>query len=191
MALFAALPLAAGFAAEDPVNKNLFGAALKGYDAVAYFKEGRAVKGKDEFRQDWMGAKWYFASAGNRDEFAKNPEKFAPQFGCYCAWAVGHGKTADIDPEAWKIVDGKLYLNYSKDVQKMWAQDAPGWIKKGKEKLASADQVIVNESWGAAGGRMPLRWKQCYDVSSEFGGRTALIGNGPVAGRSNTRIIWK
>jgi YHS domain-containing protein len=120
-------------AAVDPVNKNLFGTALKGYDPVAYFKEGRPVKGKDEFRHDWMGAKWYFASAVNRDEFAKNPEKYAPQFGGYCAWAVGHGYTAGIDPKAWKIVDGKLYLNYSKDVQKMWEQDVPGWIKKGDE----------------------------------------------------------
>lgn len=120
-------------ASVDPVNKNLFGTALKGYDAVAYFKEGRPVKGKDEFRHDWMGAKWYFASQANRDEFAKSPEKYAPQFGGYCAWAVGHGYTASIDPEAWKIVGGKLYLNYSKDVQKMWEQDVPGWIKKGNE----------------------------------------------------------
>ncbi|HEX5082018.1 MAG TPA: YHS domain-containing (seleno)protein [Blastocatellia bacterium] len=120
-------------AAVDPVNKNLLGTALKGYDAVAYFKEGRPVKGRNEFKHDWMGAKWYFASAANRDEFAKNPEKYAPQFGGYCAWAVGHGQTASIDPEAWKIVDGKLYLNYSKDVQKMWGQDIPGWIKKGNE----------------------------------------------------------
>ncbi len=120
-------------AAVDPVNKNIFGTALKGYDPVAYFKEGRAVKGKDEFRSDWMGAKWYFASAANRDDFAKNPEKFAPQFGGYCAWAVGHGYTANIDPQAWKIVDGKLYLNYNKDVQKMWEQDVPGWIKRGNE----------------------------------------------------------
>jgi YHS domain-containing protein len=120
-------------AAVDPINKNFFGTALKGYDAVAYFKEGRPVKGKDEFRHDWMGAKWYFASAASRDEFAKNPEKYAPQFGGYCAWAVGNGYTASIDPEAWKIVDGRLYLNYSKDVQKKWEQDIPGWIKKGNE----------------------------------------------------------
>jgi YHS domain-containing protein len=120
-------------AAVDPINKNLIGTALKGYDAVAYFKEGRPVKGRDEFRHDWMGAKWYFASAANRDDFARSPEKYAPQFGGYCAWAVGHGKTASIDPEAWKIVDGKLYLNYSKDVQKMWEQDVPGWIKKADE----------------------------------------------------------
>jgi YHS domain-containing protein len=66
-------------AAVDPVNKNLFGTALKGYDAVAYFKEGRLVKGKNEFRHDWMGAKWYFANAANRDEFAKNTEKYPPQ----------------------------------------------------------------------------------------------------------------
>ena len=120
-------------AAVDPINKNIFGTALKGYDAVAYFKEGRPVKGLDEFRQDWMGAKWYFASATNRDEFARNPEKYAPQFGGYCAWAVAHGYTASIDPEAWRIVDGKLYLNYSKDVQKKWEADIPGFIKQGNE----------------------------------------------------------
>ncbi|MDX2034787.1 MAG: YHS domain-containing (seleno)protein [Blastocatellia bacterium] len=130
---FAALPALAGRAAVDPVNKNIFGTAVKGYDMVAYFKEGRPVKGKDEFVREWMGAKWYFSSAANRDEFAANPEKYAPQFGGYCAWAVGHGYTAGIDPAAWKIVDGKLYLNYSKDVQKMWEQDVPGWIKKGQE----------------------------------------------------------
>ncbi|MGE0882063.1 MAG: YHS domain-containing (seleno)protein [Blastocatellales bacterium] len=120
-------------AAVDPINKNIFGTALKGYDAVAYFKEGKPVKGKDEFRQDWMGAKWYFASAANRDEFARNPEKYAPQFGGYCSWAVAHGYTANIDPEAWKIVDGKLYLNYDKDVQKKWETDIPGFIKKANE----------------------------------------------------------
>jgi len=117
----------------DPINKNLFGTALKGYDPVAYFKESRPVKGKDEFRHDWMGAKWYFANAANRDEFAKNPEKYAPQFGGYCSWAVAHGYTASIDPEAWKIVEGKLYLNYSKDVQKKWEQNVPGFTKKGNE----------------------------------------------------------
>lgn len=120
-------------AAVDPINKNVFGTALKGYDAVAYFKEGKPVKGKDDFRHEWMGAKWYFASAENRDEFAKNPEKYAPQFGGYCAWAVAHNYTASIDPEAWKIIEGKLYLNYSKDVQKKWEQDIPGFIKQGNE----------------------------------------------------------
>ncbi len=120
-------------AAVDPINKNIFGTALKGYDAVAYFKESKPVKGKDQFRHEWMGAKWYFASAANRDDFAKNPEKYAPQFGGYCAWAVAHNYTASIDPEAWRIVDGKLYLNYSKDVQKKWETNIPGFIKAGNE----------------------------------------------------------
>ncbi len=128
-----AIAVRSASAAVDPINKNFFGTALKGYDAVAYFKEGKPVKGKDEFRHDWMGAKWYFASAANRDEFARNPQKYAPQFGGYCSWAVAHGYTANIDPEAWKIVDGKLYLNYDKSVQKKWEQDVPGFIKKANE----------------------------------------------------------
>ena len=67
-----------------------------------------------------MGSKWYFASAANRDAFAADPAKYAPQYGGYCAWAVSQGYTAKIDPEAWKIVDGKLYLNYSKSIQEKW-----------------------------------------------------------------------
>ena len=124
---------AIAFATVDPVNKSFTGTALKGYDAVAYFKAGRPVKGSDEFRHDWNGAKWYFASAENRDEFARNPEKYAPQYGGYCSWAVSRGYTANIDPEAWKIVGGKLYLNYNKDVQKMWEADVPGNIRKADE----------------------------------------------------------
>ena len=127
------LSLVALGAVVDPINKNIFGTALKGYDAVAYFKEGKPVKGKDEFRHDWMGAKWYFASAANRDAFAQSPEKYAPQFGGYCAWAVSQGYTATIDPTAWKIVEGKLYLNYSKEVQQKWEADIPGLIKKAQE----------------------------------------------------------
>jgi len=120
-------------AAVDPVNKNIFGTAVQGYDAVAYFKESRPVKGKNEFRHDWLGAKWYFASAAYRDDFARNPEMYVPQFGGYCSWAVAHGYTANIDPEAWKVIDGKLYLNYDRDVQKKWEQDIPGFIKKANE----------------------------------------------------------
>lgn len=133
LAAIATTAASSASAAVDPINKNIFGTALKGYDAVAYFKEGKAVKGKDEFRHEWMGAKWYFANAANRDDFAKAPDKYAPQFGGYCAWAVAHNYTANIDPEAWRIVDGKLYLNYSKDVQKKWEADVPGFIKAGNE----------------------------------------------------------
>lgn len=78
-----------------------------------------------------MDATWYFASAEHRDRFAADPEKYAPQDGGYCAWAVSQGHTAKIDPQAWAIVDDKLYLNYSKSVQSQPKQDVPGHIAKG------------------------------------------------------------
>jgi YHS domain-containing protein len=107
----------------DPVNKSGSGVALKGYDPVAYFTESKPVNGSQQFEYEWMGAKWWFASATDRDRFASKPEQYAPQFGGYCAWAVSNNYTADGDPEAWKIVDGKLYVNYNKSVQNKWEQD--------------------------------------------------------------------
>ncbi len=108
------------------------GVAIDGADAVAYFTEARAVEGSSKFTHQWQGAKWRFASAANRDAFAANPEKYAPQFGGFCAWAVSQGYTATIERDAWKIVGGKLYLNYSKSVQTQWAEDVPGNIKKAE-----------------------------------------------------------
>jgi YHS domain-containing protein len=116
----------------DPVNKD-GGFAIKGYDAVAYFQHGQPVKGQTQFSHEYMGARWLFSSAGNRDQFAADPGRYAPQYGGYCSYAVSQGHTAKIDPEAWKIVDGKLYLNYSKGVQKMWEKDVPGYIQKANK----------------------------------------------------------
>lgn len=115
----------------DAVNRARDGVALRGYDTVAYFKDSRAVKGAAQFEHEWMGARWRFASKENRDAFAASPEKYAPQFGGYCAWAVGHNYTADADPEAWRVVDGKLYLNYNRSVQQKWEQDRAKWIEEG------------------------------------------------------------
>lgn len=117
----------------DPVYKFPGALALKGYDPVAYFDDGRAVAGQDTFSHEWNGATWRFASAEHRDAFVSKPQEYAPQFGGYCAWAVGHGYSAKGDPEAWKIVDGKLYLNYNKDVQAKWSQDIPGYIDRGNQ----------------------------------------------------------
>lgn len=123
---------AAPAAALSPVNKSLLGGvAIDGYDPVAYFSEGRPVEGSKEWSHDWNGATWRFASAANRDLFAKEPERYAPQYGGYCAWAVANGYTADIEPEAWTIRDGKLYLNYSLQVRDKWMGDVPGHIAKG------------------------------------------------------------
>lgn len=115
-------------AAKEPVYQTFLGTAIDGTDPVAYFTEGRPVEGSTSFTHEWNGATWRFVSAENRDKFKAAPEKYAPQYGGYCAWAVSKGYTASTDPNAWKIVDGKLYLNYNKDVQKQWEGDIPGNI---------------------------------------------------------------
>ena len=116
---------------KPPVNTQHDNLALRGYDAVAYFTDGKAIPGVAAFETVWNGAHWRFASAAHRDEFVKNPSKYAPQFGGYCAWAVGHNYTADGDPEAWKIVEGRLYVNYSKRVQKKWEAGLAEYIPQG------------------------------------------------------------
>lgn len=102
--------------------------AVSGYDTVAYFTAGKPVKGRSEFQTEWKGALWYFSSKENLDRFKASPEAYAPQFGGYCAWAVSQNYTASADPMAWRIVDGKLYLNYDKNVQATWEKDIPGHI---------------------------------------------------------------
>src|SRR5262245_59668076 len=96
----AAALLVSAKSAVDAVNKNSQNVAIKGFDTVAYFKESKPVKGSATFTHTWSGATWWFASAENRDAFAADPAKYAPQFGGYCAWAVGHNYTADTDPAA-------------------------------------------------------------------------------------------
>ena len=106
------------------------GLAIKGYDPVAYFILGNSRLGTNEFQLEWNGAKWQFISAANGEAFKSNPEKYAPKYGGYCAWAAAQGYTAEGDPEVWRIVDGKLYLNFNRAVQENWFKDIPGFIKK-------------------------------------------------------------
>jgi hypothetical protein len=127
--MLAAMVSAAG--PKPAINKGDAGElAVKGYDVVAYAVAGAAVEGVPQFQLRWNDATWQFASAANRDRFSRDPGRYAPQFGGYCAWAVSRGYTADIDPQAFRIVDGKLYLNYSKSVQRRWEQDVRGNIAK-------------------------------------------------------------
>lgn len=107
------LPLAS-LAATTGVNTGYFGnVAIKGYDPVAYFTEGKAVKGSEAYTHEWLGAVWHFASAEHRDLFAADPVRYAPQYGGHCATGIAYGQlTASIDPEAWNIIDGKLFLGY-------------------------------------------------------------------------------
>jgi hypothetical protein len=119
-------------APKPAVNTSRGGLAIQGYDAVEYFRSNKAVAGRAQIEHIWNGARWRFASTENRDRFAAAPEMFAPQFGGYCAYAVSRGYTATIDPQAFTIVDGHLYLNCSKSVRTLWEQDIPGHIAKGR-----------------------------------------------------------
>lgn len=109
------------------------GAAIRGYDPVAYFTMSKPIEGKTDHSHQWRGVTWRFANAENLNAFQADPTKYAPQFGGYCAWAVSQGYSAPVDPEAWRIVDGKLYLNYSHGVQRRWATDIPGNIQRGND----------------------------------------------------------
>jgi YHS domain-containing protein len=115
------------------VNTNGDGIALKGLDAVAYFAVEKAVEGNATYEYAWNGAKWLFSNAENLEKFKQNPEAYAPQYGGYCSYAVSKGYTADGDPEAWKVVDGKLYLNYSPEVREKWEEDQQQNIKKAED----------------------------------------------------------
>lgn len=119
--------------AVDPVNTTRSGVAIEGFDPVAYFEDGRPVQGSADHSVEWNGATWWFASAEHRDAFAAEPERYAPQYGGWCAYAVSEGSTARIDPEAWTIRDGKLYLNYSKKIERRWLENAD-------ERIAAADR---------------------------------------------------
>lgn len=115
------------------------GVAIRGYDPVAYFDQGEAAEGSAEHSLEWQGVTWQFASADHRQAFEQNPEKYAPAYGGFCAYAVAKDQLASIDPEAWKIVDGTLYLNYSKSIQEKWEQDIPGYLERAEMNWPDLD----------------------------------------------------
>ncbi len=125
-----ALLLLAGLSSKAAGNLSQVTIAIKGYDTVAYFNSGKAIKGKEEYTFQWRSKIWYFSNKENKDLFATNPEKYAPQYDGYCAWAMTEARKAETDPEVWKIVNGKLYLNCSKEAYEKWSKDIPGNIKK-------------------------------------------------------------
>ncbi len=104
--------------------------AIKGYDPVAYFTVGKAVRGERGFTAQWHGMTWHFASRENRDLFAASPGRYAPQYDGYCAWAMTESQKAETDPEVWRIVNEKLYLNCSRGSYERWIMDIPGNIEK-------------------------------------------------------------
>lgn len=121
-----------GMFASDPVYATGNG-AIDGYDPVAYFQAGEPVKGKQELSHQWNGADWHFSSQENLALFRANPEKYAPAFGGYCAFAVASGYTAKTDPQAFAIVNDRLYLNFDPPTQKDWIQDQKALIAAGQQ----------------------------------------------------------
>lgn len=116
------------------VNTNGDGVAIHGYDPVAYFVVGQPTKGEASLSAEFQGATYHFSNVANRALFTGNPEKYAPQYGGYCAMGLVGGRKFDVDPMAWRVEDGKLYLNKDPGVQKMWLRDVPGNIVKADEK---------------------------------------------------------
>ncbi len=107
--------------------------AIRGYDCVAYFTNGKAIQGNPAIVYDWHDLTWYFASKENKELFAENPKKYAPQYDGYCAWAMTESRKAHTDPEVWKIVKGKLYLNCSRTAYEKWIRNIPGNIEKANK----------------------------------------------------------
>lgn len=137
--VLAAIGLAAAIPASTPafakpapeVNVEADGLAARGYDVTAYFTDGKVVRGNAAHQLQYKGATWRFVSAEAQARFQANPVAYAPQFGGYCAWAVSQGYVAPGDPEQWKIVDGKLYLNFNARAKELWEADQADAIKRG------------------------------------------------------------
>lgn len=106
------------------------GVALRGFDTVAWHTLGRPLRGDPAFRADWAGVAWHFASAAHRDRFLAAPAAQAPRYGGFCAFGVARGYKVDIDPDAWHLHAGALYLNYDRGVQRQWLRDIPGLIAR-------------------------------------------------------------
>lgn len=117
------------------------GLGAKGYDVVAYFTAGKPTPGSDRHTTEYGGVKWQFASAESRDTFKSDPAKYAPQYGGFCSWGVSVGKLFDIDPvNGWKIVDGKLYLNFNGDINATFGKDTAGYIRNANSNWASLNK---------------------------------------------------
>jgi hypothetical protein len=152
-AIVAALsPLAGTAAAAAPapaVNMDSGGLAMRGYDPVAFFTEGKPAKGSPVHRLQWNGATWQFASGQSLEAFRASPERFAPQFGGYCAWAVSQHYLAPGDPNFWKIVDGKLYLNANARAKELWEADQADAIARGHGNWPA----VLSDNQDNAGGQ--------------------------------------
>jgi YHS domain-containing protein len=138
-ATFALIGTATAVAA-DAVNVG-DGLALRGFDPVAYFVENKAVQGSPDFKAQYMGATYEFASKEDQAAFVADPAKFAPQYGGFCAAATSHGKKVDADPKAYAINNGKLYVNYNDAARDSFQKDVNASIKAADEKWPQVKEI--------------------------------------------------
>lgn len=110
------------------------GVAAGGHDVVAYFTQGRPTPGQPQIAWDWNGATWRFASAANREAFMADPARYAPAYGGHCAWAAAQGYKAKGDPANWRIVEGRLFLNYDASIQARWERDIPRFVTEADRR---------------------------------------------------------
>ena len=122
-------------------NTLYAGLGAKGYDVVGYFTAGKAIAGSDRYVTEYGGVKWQFANAENLAAFKSDPAKYAPQYGGFCAWGASVGKLFDVDPvNGWKIVDGKLYLNFNADINATFSKDPQSFIDKANRNWTSLNK---------------------------------------------------
>ncbi|NRP16804.1 hypothetical protein LPJGGPFB_00018 [Ensifer adhaerens] len=149
LATTAFLALSAPTMAENLVNTGYFGdVAIKGYDPVAYFTESKALEGSPQISYRWLGANWQFASAENRELFIREPTRYAPQYGGYCADGVSFGTvTTNIDPRAWRIIEGKLFLSYDPGAAEGFEKN-PNKLVDSKKHWSEVENTLVSEKLG-------------------------------------------
>jgi YHS domain-containing protein len=137
-----------GMFADEPIYTTDRG-AIDGYDAVAFFEQGAAVRGDEAHAMEWRGSRWLFASAENLERFRLDPERFAPEYGGYCAYGMANGYTAYTDPNAWTIVDGRLFLNFDADVKREWEADRPTMIDQADRNWPESRPARSSREQGA------------------------------------------
>jgi len=131
ISLFSFAFAASSWAAEPVlVNTDRAGVAIKGHDPVAFFTEGKPLKGDPQFTSNHGGASYRFTSAANKAAFDQDPEKYVPQFGGFCAWAVSNGYTAPISVDAFEIVEGRLLLQYDKGARALFDKNQAANLAK-------------------------------------------------------------
>ena len=120
--------------AQQPEIFSTNGRAIRGYDPVAFFNQSAAVKGSDSLSYTWKNTEWLFSTSENRDSFQKNPEKYAPQYGGYCAYGVADNHKSPTQTDTWTIVNDRLYFNYNKKVKEHWSKDRDKLIEQADSK---------------------------------------------------------